>query len=687
MRTDLPRWLRVARALASLNLVGVVIAAPLVIIMMGYGLAHASGNDSAKFLMMVLGGTVLLGIMPLGVFAPRHWVASALLWAIGGLALLASSVVVGKITWVAVVEPMWLSHRFSTEMGRVVMEHVEHEPLQLHGVTAGMQLSVTLRLPADASDDRFGSSVEDLLRSSQLVTAKRMAGIGTIPFALTQARAKVWQGDRLIVETRERNVEGSRRTPALKAGIYRVTRTQWFWGLDGWDDSQPPCFDEIPMGDEASHALRGLDSVSVVAQASTRASLEMRRGYRDHVLRSKPFAVAYEHERWMQTLASLPLQSCKARAEAKRLAQAKAEAEAHKARYARGDMTLASQDNPLTKALCAKDLPAVRELLAAGVPNFSLSNMIHECGIGSHTPELFNLMMPLLYARESERTAYCHLLEPLLERRDTAALAHFHALGLPPTCATAGHFIRILGHINTMAALPAPQQLAWVKQLGAWGAPLCKASPDLNTLLQHAMQHGSEALLSHLMNQGCDPAVLPSFTLLEGQSARLLNVSARFIWRARVLRLKVGKEQLSGDLDLDGVARLTPRIGEVSDEEITRHHPRFGGNLLFMHPYGSGSMSEDALMIEWLASRGVRLDAADTSGRSWYGRGYAVTSPKRNFIRNHEVLNVLSVTQLQILIHPVVLSTGQPAQPMDALQDMAPGGLGEYLCLRKAIDC
>ena len=99
----------------------------------------------------------------------------------------------------------------------------------------------------------------------------------------------------------------------------------------------------------------------------------------------------------------------------------------------------------------------------------------------------------------------------------------------------------------------------------------------------------------------------------------------------------------------------------------------------------AGAKGATGWACAWLGARGVRMDAANAFGFSWYTRGYSHTTGKP--LKGHEVLDSLSVAQLRQMLKPVNLASGKPGKPLVAAKDMSDGGLGAYLCRRGAIPC
>lgn len=402
-------------------------------------------------------------------------------------------------------------------------------------------------------------------------------------------------------------------------------------------------------------------------------------GKREVTLTSPPVAYPYDHAAWQRQLEALPIETCAMRDERERRAQAEAGARRKVDDYLDGRTPWA--DNPFRNAVCAHDVAAMREVLRIGQPRFPVSGIIADCGIDSRHPEIFDTLFPMAYANETDRAGYCHLIHKLLEQRDEASLKRLHALGLPVVCPDFGHIAKVLS-----SGAEGPQKLTWMRTLVGLGMDPCLATPGGVTMLQMAARGAAPEKIEFLLDAGCDPSRLP--VLGHSQSGPPF-ASAPLAWLLRVRGfLYLPGETRPPPLAADVVERISRRLGEVTDEELRRVHPQSGvsGPLLIAAQRGEGwSAAGNAELVAWLAARGVRMDAANAFGFSWYMRGYSHTTGKP--LKGHEVLDSLSVAQLRQMLKPVNLASGKPGKPLDAAKDMSDGGLGAYLCRRGAIPC
>jgi hypothetical protein len=294
---------------------------------------------------------------------------------------------------------------------------------------------------------------------------------------------------------------------------------------------------------------------------------------------------------------------------------------------------------------------------------------------------MFDLMMSVLYARESERRSYCRLLEPWLRLRQPAPLERLHALGLPVMCATVQNFRALLNVTYSDPPAPGTVLVPWMTQLEHLGADLCEASVSDNNLLQHAIGAYDADVVAWLLDRHCDPALLPTLDNSEGDDK--VWMSARMKWRLRTFaaqRTDVG-HALTAPIDATAWERLQARIGEVSPQEFTRVDARGLRSVIIL--VGEPAFG-DPRVLAWLAAHGARLDASGEDGYGWYAPGYTnfhfISAPP-------QVLDVLSDDQLRQVMHPVNVVTGRAGRAFDRMSDRGPGTLGSYLCQRKAIPC
>jgi hypothetical protein len=419
--------------------------------------------------------------------------------------------------------------------------------------------------------------------------------------------------------------------------------------------------------------------VQVQVQTATRFGLDHRMGYRYHALQGERQPFAYDHAAWQQALQALPVPSCDEKEAREREAQARADEQRQVEDMLAG--RLPPDKDPLQQAACAHDAAGVRAVLAKGRLNRVLSGLFSICKIDARTPEIFDLLAPFLYEREGEQSSWCLTLEGYLERQDLETLGRLHRLGLPVACAERKHLVRMLYPQRPAGKdYDDEQTIARLQALAGLGVRWCQPTPHGDDVLQVAMYSGSPRLLNWLLDHGCNPAVLPAMDQ-PGLRAPDYMLSARFIWAMRSHRF--GAEQ--GGINFAPLApqdrqALDARIGEVSLEEMTRVQPQTGVNGVWLYPF-----IRDPALLAWYAAHGARMDAADRQGRSWYLFGYRRDDGQ--YSKGHELLDALSVAQLQQMLKPRNLATGQPGKPLDAAKDMSPGGLGAYLCKRGAIAC
>jgi hypothetical protein len=676
--TRLPRWLSVARALAVVNAFLAFMAVPLVLGLMAYGLAHASDGAGAQALLLIVAAAAVLVIGPLAVFAPNRWTTvGPALRALGVVFLLVSTVVVAAIAWPTVLQPAWMAHRFKTTVEPLTVVRFEHEPVLLQGAPVGLKTTLHVNLPKPLPLDRYGQSVFELLHSAYLAPADPSTGSRATPFAysFSQPRAEVRLGDTLV-ETRRRTdadtAKGQQTPDVLQAGVYRVTQVHWLVGLGGTDANEPPCRSEAILSAGQLDELRRQRSFRLVGKNSVRFALNLRNGYRHHTISSEPFDFAHDHDAWVAALAALPLEACNAR-------DARLRSEKLERQVAAGDPALSWQDNPLTKALCAHDAAAVRTRLALGPPKFNVARMMLECKVGADQPELFDLMMPVLYARESEREDYCRMLEPWLRQRQLAPLHRLRMLELPVMCARARQFQALLDESSLRQPLTGAVLVPWMQQIETLGARLCEPSPSDNNLLQHAVGTYDAELINFLLDRQCDPGLMPSLDKREWGDKVLM--STRLKWRLRTMTEKgPGKNRFVEELDADTRQRLQARIGDVTTLELARVDPSTGNSLLSI--VGEPAFTEPKVLA-WLVGSGARLDATLPEGYSWYLPGYKEFD---FYSVRTEVLDVLDDEQLRLMLKPAHPVTGKPGLPLDRVSERG-GKLGSYLCQRKVMAC
>ena len=671
-----PRWLialRLAVVLVCLPLTLMLLMLAFVAMLMA---RHSSGDGS--LVLLAIGGLAL--VLPLGVFMPRRWPGHAFFHGLGALAAAVVVAVSAPNLWTNAVEPWLRGQAFERMMDTVQIGPQTIEPLPLGDVPAGVRTRVVFRLSKPIElrvSDYEGPPIVKMFSGAQLGPASQSASWPFEPRAPSRVR---------ITRNGEPLAEAQLRAGAtLDAGEYVVAFDTWQWGLrqDHGDDA--PCLKDLQSESRLRPGLADARAVPLRVQAVARSESLGLMGQRVRTLEGATHVHAYDHAQWLQQLEALPVERCIER-DARRAREREVEAQRKKFEdYLAGRSVW--NDNPLYRAVCSHDPAEVRRVLALGIPRMNFSGMLQDCRIDASKPEIFDLMYPLAHARAEDRESYCLMvLERFLKTSDEASLRRLHRLGLPLGCAEFTLFQWLLGYSDTHP-VPADERLPLLRRLAELGMDPCMTSPAKLTLLQRAVHVAPLPYIEFLLDAGCDPGVLPALNV---PGAGPPFMSAQLAWMMRVRGYWANIfERRPERLPPEVVERLSRRIGEVSQEELTRVHPRTGRTgplMIFRQSEPSQRADFNAALIAWMGSRGVRMDAADEWGHSWYSRAYSDAS-KNKPPKGHEMLDGLSVEQLRQMLKPVNHATGKSGKPLEAASDMSPGALGEYLCRRGAIRC
>lgn len=663
---------------AAVVLIYLPLAGLFLLVAFGALLAGARHANVGGAMMGLLGVGALLLVIPFGVFVPRHWRGSSAWHGVGALVAILGMALAVPNLWDNAGQPWLRGRAFERQMATVQMGPPRIEPLRIGEVTAGLRTRVVFRLSKPirlTSYDHDRPALAQLLSGVRLVPAS-----GTTPWPFeAPSKLRISQGGVPLPDARLSS------GATLEAGEYQVEFDTWLTGLRQYPGEDAPCVSEGPREARSEAALAAAREVTLRVEATARSEHLRAFGRRVHRMESAPLVHAYDHADWLRQLAALPLERC-----VERDARQAREREAAAARKKFEDYLAGRapwNDNPLYQAVCAHDPAEVRRVLALGTPRMAFSGMLSHCGIDASKPEIFDLLFPLAQARAEDRDGYCRLLlQRFLVRKDEASLGRLRRLGLPVACGDYELFQWLLGY-SSEHPIPAEQRLPWLRRLTELGMDPCLASPSGLTLLQRAAHYARPEYLEFLLDAGCDPAALQALDVPTTFGPPFMSAQLAWLMRVRGYWRNVF-EQPRERLPPEVVERLSRRIGDVSQHELTRFHPKtgVGGPLLITEQREWGRLANlDAALIAWMGSRGLRMDAANSIGLSWYARGYKDTGGQ--LPKGHDMLDSLSVEQLRQLIKPVNLATGKPGKPLEAAKDMSQGGLGEYLCRRGAIRC
>jgi hypothetical protein len=379
-------------------------------------------------------------------------------------------------------------------------------------------------------------------------------------------------------------------------------------------------------------------------------------------------------------------------------------------------MQLTSENNPLYKEICAGDIDAVRARLASGIPPYIVSGKVFECTIAKRNLAMFELLMPVLYAHASERESYCNVLDTVHRHRDLSMMKIIVALKLPLLCTDAEQPMMEYLRTNCRAApMPDLCVASWARGSNAWraglapvdangesqnnfdpasrtdtvkwlqllqsqGVSLCKTAADQTNLLQQLVVRYPADVIEFLLKSGCDPHATPTMLSNLNNFNDLPNYSAATLWFIRSIR--DSNDPKTSPVDGTRITAITKAMGDISSEEINRYVPSSNGVLLHVI---AGRLPKQPAAFRYLLARGARLSAAGEYGNSWFD--LIRFSTDDGYLEWKAMLDMLTLEQLDDLIHPVNIVTGKPSRELEGMSNMSEYGLHTYLCSRNAIKC
>jgi hypothetical protein len=686
------RLQRVARILLGPYIVGVLLAVPVIFGLLAYGLAHASAGAGGQLLGMLGAGAVVAIGVPLTILLPGRGLFMRLIKSAGLLVMAVGLAGEARLLWYVMLEPAWMTFRFHREMDKLSIAGTTESPLYLDGKPAGIHLAVDVRVKHRVTMDTYGRLAFSVLQEPAIAMTEVVDGGRTPPLSQDYMPVSITYGGRPLESLPGIGPRGDGRNwppegVSLPAGVYRVERDFWLWGLRTPYGDTKPCRTDEAMDAQREPAMRKTQGHLLQVLLGTRMSLNGRLGYRHFQLASKPLQYRYAHEQWLSVLPSLPVEACSAVTERKRLAEEAAAAARAEQLYAAGSTMLNEKDNPLYREMCAEDLEPLRRRLAGGAPRYNLSGMTWQCAVDRPRPELFALLIPVLYARTEERDAYCDTLREMHGQRMLDFLAIVAAEKLPLVCPGERSADWRTGisphdaHGSHVWAPPAEETYRWLSLLKSQNVALCDNTPDGDNLLRTYIVSEPAKTIELLLDAGCDVQERPKRNP-QPRFDEHAPLSAAALWMLR--RFDDGKgESAPPPVDPARIPIITKRIGDVQTSELTEVDPVTGRT--FLDDHGSAAMRNPQLML-YLLAHGVRLDAAAHNiPRSWFYPGYNPSN--NNELLERPMLDELSVAQLRELIAPVDSLTHQPAVPMSEVQNFSQAGLGTYLCRRSVIEC
>jgi hypothetical protein len=718
-----PRWLIVLRWLSLPYFVAIAFLAMGSVVVAGYGLAHASEDAAAQFLL-----TVLLGAIALLLPAAFIWSNSRSLWVrspqvIAACLMMAGFGLAAKMFSYLVVEPKLWAWRFDRHTHGIEASLIKEQPMLQDGLPIGLETTVDIVLPRDVPLGRDGYAIYELLRGSSIAIE---GGGGSVfshlngdddvvtfsgkPIEALPAIRALHLGDSL----RFSSAGNDPTYGELPRGTYRVTRKHYFHGLEHYSGTLaldekgvavPPTRTLCKRGFSAEHQ-KAIQTQMIESEGkpmslvlSTRINLGDRRGYRGFS-RSVPLRFRYDHARWQQDVQHLSTPSCESLEARTQAIEEQARKHQEAVAYTTGQIK--EIDNPLYREACAGDVAAVRrrygsEKDAQGrwQPAFDMAGIVLYCSVEKHNTELFALLMPALIERNRagfETDAYCKVLRALHQTRDVALLTQVHALGGDLVCANSVDWM--------LGALPngfnrsdgtgiqadhggRPDTVAWMTLLKNSGVDFCHHAPGTEPMLSVAARWWSPEAIVFLLKAGCDDFAAIPDEAGANFDVRNRRISPSLWWALR--RWSPGAIE-AGYGELDRQAIPEPLL-----DEISKRMPLQASELNHVIDSASGETIlhripvSDALIVP-LVRAGARLDLVSSRGNHWLGLNYSDIQLRPEIL---EVLNSLTDSELKQFTATITHS-GQP-MPLRALKPPSPGNdpnnFRELLCRRRIIDC
>jgi len=314
------------RVWAVLQLVATVLAAPFVLGLFSYGLAHAEAGAQIMFTSVFLLAVAVLAGAPLALLLNRGGVLITLGKMLGVLLLLAGAALLVLLTYGLIIDPELEARKFEEFMDSITVDSVDEAPVEIAGRVAGLRLVARVRLSRELTfrpnaydfEDRIGDTVEELLHQMQAGISDGNANIGSWPPFGYRDQPEITLDGTPLRSTpgfREFTEHHGQASVTMPVGIYRVEQVFWQMGL-----AVLPTDPAEPDGSRVQCRVQSLDDATLKALAfadgrplemtvSARFSLGGRRGYRGFAT-SVPLATTYAHPTWLSVLPTLPLPVC-----------------------------------------------------------------------------------------------------------------------------------------------------------------------------------------------------------------------------------------------------------------------------------------------------------------------------------------------------------------------------------------
>lgn len=644
--------------------VAVLVAAPVVLGMLSYGLAHSSSADSAAFLVLFAGVFLVLAGSPLALLRKGGGTVLKIMKVVGGVVLLAGLAGLCLLAFGLLIDPVQQERRFRQSIEGIEIIEVEETPERIAGQIAGLHIAATMQLPRGFTfdalnyslEDRIGAAAHEFIRDVRLGTLEHAGnGLGWAPFmAVGKPRITV---DGSPIESRGGNQAYVERGHfgefTLPAGTYRIENIFWFAGIGGAQQFQPDgsvvevqCIEAL--SDYINEGLAFADGRELGATFSGRFSLGGRRGYRGHGA-SRPLAFRYDHARWLAARSALPLPTCED-VRAKYLvdkpvfddAALAHERQREAAGFAEAKrlQTRDSFADSVGHSICWSNADNLASLLRREQSVFELRESELGCLLADEKRDMFDLAVPALHARDANHRQYCDLLGRFHDTGNMPMLRRLAALDLPLSCGGA-HQDRWRNGLNPSTAtrshleLPVrgvddPSILEWLRLLETSGVAICSPADDGSTLLQHVVMHYGAPIIEYLLEAGCDPhAVPPRVPVLKHASAEqaadrfqpILPVAG---WTLR--RFRHAADALTSPIDPSRIALISQRMGDLRADEINLLEYRVPTDRTgYATPFGEAflvafrqQIAKEPRLLAYLVDHGARLDVSSRYGEKWF---------------------------------------------------------------------
>ena len=665
---------------------GLLVLAATALAGVGYGLAHASDQASAKVLGILALGFIVLGVPPLALSSNSKTPLMRFLQIVAILEMIPVFCMAAYAAFLGIIQPQLWKAEFKYKTYGIEIIKVNETPyvrpdLGTDNTALGIIMSADVRLPEGLTLDRNGEAVLQGLSQSlypyapKSVDKDQSSPLTSIGNAVIRYQGRPI-GELPVLANRNSTSKEDQAKFKLPAGVYQVTRVLLLPGLSSITTSEAASNPEgivckvnqflsnKPYQRQQEAHLAQLTNSPLSLHFGATLSLAYRMGSVS-ISRTADLQYRYQHRSWMSTYQAINLQNCDQGAAIEE--QRKAELEQQQKResdqqaYLRGDIS--SSSGPLYKEACAGDQEAIHQRMIAEkpqdapwMPQMPLYRVLIDCTIKTPRLAVFKQLAPAAYlqantslkrsTQQDNQDDLCRLISNLHQKRKLDFLEALVSIKLPIDCE--GKQVWRKGIIPDMtadnrlsndneehrlkAAISRDDNVRWVNTLIKARINLCppqivdpKAKYPQYTppLLTIITPHFSPELIAAVINSGCDPRLGAAPKLTQDRGYTLpLRDTISPSIMWLLRRHRTEHDALTSPISNTNVSTLTKLDRQMQVSAKELNGPIYDSYGSVFYNLRARILNSHPRLLVSLLNAGAKPNAGLPLGETWFGPFY-----------------------------------------------------------------